>query len=154
MKRFTTIICCLAFMVSGIFMAVKSTGEHFNNSAAYAAVPTYYSGTLPLDLRLNAEKRLSKDTVTIHDSVYVKCNHKERVKVLKPKHVTDTLYLPMPIPGPMATVSVCNKSSGDREEYTPVQLRIGSKPRNVILTVDGQIVYKTENDIHSTEDRQ
>jgi hypothetical protein len=142
-------------MVSGIMMAIKGTDKHFGNNTATAAVPTYYSGfKLPLDLQLDLEKRQSKDTVYVHDSIPIKCNHKERVKVLKPKHVTDTLYVPMLMPEPMASMPVINKISGDREEYTPAKLWIGSKPHSVTLSVDGQIVYKTENDIHSTEDRQ
>lgn len=155
MKRFTTIICCLAFMVSGIALAVKSTGERFGRNTVMAATaPLFYRGPLPLDLQLDLEKRQSNDTVVVHDSIYVKCNHKERVKVLKPKHVTDTLYLPMFMPEPMASISVSNQFQGNREEKIPDELWIGSKPHNVTLTVDGQVVYKSENDIHSTEDRQ
>lgn len=140
-------------------MAMRGTSEHASYNTAMAAIPTFYSsGKLPLDLQLDLEKRLEKGKECIHDTIrdtiQAKCNHSKRVKVLKPKHVTDTLYMPMPFPGPMASMPVYNKSSGDREEYTPGELRIGPKPRSVTLTVDGQVVYKSENDIHSTEDRQ
>lgn len=135
-------------------MALKSTNQKLGYNTAMAAVYPTYNGTLPLDLQLDLDKRTKKDTVTVHDSIYVKCNHKERVKVLKPERVTDTLYLPMPMPGPMESMPVYNKLQGDREEYTPGELWIGSKPHSVTLTVDGQVVYKSENDIHSTEDRQ
>lgn len=155
MKRFTTIICCLAFMVSGVMLAIKSTGERFGSNTVMAAtIPLNYNGPLPLDLQLDLDKRLEKDTVIVHDSIYVKCNHKERVKVLKPDRVTDTLYLPMPMPAPMVSMPVNNQFQGNREEKIPDELCIGSKPHSVTLTVDGQVVYKSENDIHSTGDRQ
>ena len=144
-------------MLSGAFLALHKF-ETLRYQAALASPAIQYPliGKLPLDLQLDLEKRQPKDTVYLPgDTVF-----KEK-QVIKPKYVkvpqqkrtTDTLYLSMPIPGPVDGVSVSKSIAGDREEHTPVNL-FGPKSNSIILTVDGQVVYSTENDIHSTEDRQ
>lgn len=110
-------------------------------------------GKLPLDLQLDLGKRLKVDTVIHHDTITKTVTNIKYVKVPQRKHTTDTLFQPMPIPVPQQSVLVNNNIAGDREEHTPVEL-IGPKSSNITLTVDGRVVYSTENDIHSTEDRQ
>jgi len=156
MKRLTTIVCCLAFMICGISLGL-SRFKITNSQTAMASPPGYYTpGKLPLDLQLDLEKRHKTDTVYLPgDTVTVTktVTNTKYVKVPQRKRTTDTLYKVMPIPGPIPALSVNNSIAGDREEYTPVGLQ-SSKRRSISLTVDGRVVYSTENDIHSTEDRQ
>lgn len=139
-------------MLGGAFLALKNADDSTSLQTVSASPPVFkYTGKLPLDLQLDLEKRQVNDTVVVHDTVTI--NKPKLVKVLKPKLVTDTLYKPMLMPGHIGGTSVITPSSVGREEK-PKVLLIGSKPSSVTLTVDGRVVYKTGNDIHSTEDRQ
>lgn len=94
-------------------------------------------------------ERVKTDTVVLRDTVF---KYKPKyVYVQKRKSTTDTLYYPMPIPGKLDNVTVKNKISGDREEQSQVEL-FSSKRSSISLTVDGQVVYSTENDNHSAEE--
>ena len=147
-------------MVSGVYLALNQGHSLFpnNQTLAAATVPqiAYQRPQLPFGLGLNAEgntqstvtdtvREIIRDTVTIVKPKYV--------KVLKHKHTTDTIREYISIPGEMPSVFVNNQISGVREEQTQVDSQ-SSKRSEVTLTVDGQVVYSTENDIHSTEDRQ
>jgi hypothetical protein len=57
----------------------------------------------------------------------------------------------MPIPGKLDGIAVKNKISGDREEQSHGELQ-NSKRSSISLTVDGQVVYSSENDNHSAEE--
>ena len=155
MKRMTTILCCFMFMCSGAFLALDKF-EVPGYKTALASPATQYPllGKLPLDLQLDLEKRQKPDTVYMRDTV-LKDTTVTKIKYVKvpqrKRTTTDTVVMPMP--GPIHSVLVNNSSAGDREEYTPVVLP-SSKRRSVSLTVDGRVVYSTENDIHSTEDLQ
>lgn len=144
------------FMLSGAFIALREFDVNKHLTAAASPTIQYpMYGKLPLDLQLDLEKRQKTDTIIKHDTVIepkivVKPKY---VKVPQRKHTTDTLIEVMPMPGPINSVLVNNNIAGDREEHTPVVLQ-SPKQRSVSLTVDGQVVYSTENDIHSTEDRQ
>lgn len=152
MKRLTTILCSFFFMVSGAFLALSPKDiSPPGNQIAQAAVIPVIQGKLPLDLRLNSEERPKIDSVVVHDTVTVTNTVYKRVPKLK--CITDTLHVPMPIPRPLPSVFVKNKSSGDREEYTQVPLQ-SSKRSNIRLIVDDEVVYETENDIHSAEEGQ
>lgn len=142
------------FMLGGAFLALKDFKMPGHQTALASPTIQYpLLGKLPLDLQLDLEKRQKTDTVHITDTVTKTVTNTKYVKVPQRKHTTDTLYQPMLIPEPPHSVLVNNSIAGDREEYTPVEL-IGSKSSSVTLTVDGHVVYSTENDIHSTEDRQ
>ena len=139
-------------MIGGAFLAL--TSENFSppgHQTAFATPLPHYNGVLPLDLQLDAEKRLIHDTITIRDTVTVTNTIRKKVRI--PSIVTDTFVLPMHMPVIKSTISVKNQTSGEREEQPPVLL-LGTKSSNITLTVDGQVVYKTKDDIHSTEDRQ
>lgn len=158
MKRMTTILCCFMFMCAGAFLALdKFEVPGYKTALASPAIQYPLLGKLPLDLQLDLEKRHKADTVFMRDTVYKDTGSvvstTKYVKVPQRKHTTDTLIEVMPIPGPIHSVLVNNSSAGDREEYTPVVLP-SPKRRSVSLTVDGRVVYSTENDIHSTEDLQ
>lgn len=145
------------FMIAGIGLAL-SKFDYSMKQTAMASPPIQYSvlGKLPLDLQLDLEKRQKRDRDTVYlpaDTVTKTITKTKYVKVPQRKRTTDTVYMPMPIPGPQQPVLVNNNIAGDREEHTPVVLQ-SPKQRSVSLTVDGRIVYSTENDIHSTEDRQ
>lgn len=91
------------------------------------------------------------DTVVKTDTVF---KYKPKyVYVQRRKSTTDTLYCPMPIPGKLDGIAVNNKISGDREEKSQVGSQ-SSKRSDIKLTVDGQVVYSTENDNHSAKEGQ
>ena len=143
-------------MCAGAFLALdKFEVPGYKTASASPTIQYPMLGKLPLDLQLDLEKRQKIDTIIKHDTVVKEkiVINKKYVKVPQQKRTTDTLFLPMPIPGPQQGISVNNNSAGDREEHTPVGLQ-SPKQRSISLTVDGRVVYSTENDIHSTEDRQ
>lgn len=153
MKRFFTAICCMSLATAGYF--ITSGHDTFSdvslkeNSLHAATIPNWnYSGQMPLDLLLDQAKRLGTDTVyvEVHDTVIV--NNTKYVRVPMPEHTTDTLYIPMTDLPEIEVVPVKNKKSEDREEYTSGETRDGPKPI-VVLTIDGKMVYSSENDIHS-----
>ena len=150
MRYITTILCALAFCLSGAFLAL---GEKEDSSVAFhhqtisaATVPSYSLPGLPLDLQLDLEKKYkTTDTVYVEqsiDTVFV-----EKIKWTKPKQKrAHTLAyaaakrqgqsIPAPEPDPPVKNQVC----GDREENTPDT--IGPPKASIILTVDGKEVYK------------
>lgn len=148
MKRFTTILCSVCFMMCGAFLALSQQDLQPPGANTAQAAPTVLPvlNKLPLEVQLSSDKRQT-DTVMIHDTVQVTNTVYKRVPKLK--CITDTLVLPMLMPGPPVPLPV-SYLSGDREEYTPVLMQ-SPKQSIIRLTVDGKVVYETENDIHSTE---
>lgn len=143
MKRLATILCSLAFMVSGIVLAMTENKNPPGGSykALYAS-PT----DLPVDVQLDLLRSRVKDTIVIHDTVQV--NNIKYVRVSAPESTTDTLYLPMPIPGHTEGTSVNNQMQTGREEE-PVDSVGTSKEPIIYLSVDGQVVYESGNVNHS-----
>jgi len=148
MRYITTILCTLAFLVAGISLAIQDKNDSpvFKHQTISAAtVPTVYSlPGLPLDLQLDLKKKYEKtDTVFIpSDTVFV-----EKIVRVKPKytaeHTTARAALKrqgLDIPASEPDSIVKNKVCGDREEYTPDT--IGPPKVSIILTVDGEEVYK------------
>ena len=149
MRYMTTILCTLAFLVAGISLAVQDNNNSpvFNHQTISAAtVPMYSLPELPLDLRLDMEKKYkTTDTVYVtqpSDTVFV-----EKVKWVKLKHnaehTTARAALKrqgLDIPASEPDSIVKNKVCGDREEYAPDT--IGPPKVSIILTVDGEEVYK------------
>ena len=147
MRYMTTILCTLAFLVAGISLAVQDNNDSpvFKHQTISAAtVPTYSLPELPLDLRLDMEKKYkTTDTVYIpSDTIFV-----EKVKWVKSKHKAEHTTARaalkrqgLDIPASEPDVLVKNKVCGDREEYTPDT--IGPPKASIILTVDGEEVYK------------
>ena len=100
MKRFTTIICCLAFMIAGVAMAIQkndpSNSRYYGYKTMSAANlpqvrPELLNGMqLPLDLQLDQAKRNSApDTVYITKTDTV------------PKQVTKVKWKKVPVPYPV-----------------------------------------------------
>lgn len=149
MRYITTILCALAFAIAGISLALQDNNksEIFKHQTISAAtVPNYSLPELPLDLRLDMEKKYkTTDTVFVKqpsDTVFV-----EKVKWVKPKHTAkhtepraalkrQGLDIPASEPDDIVKSKVC----GDREEHTPDT--IGPPKASIILTVDGEEVYK------------
>lgn len=152
MKKLLTAICCVSLAVTGYFIT-KGGGGTFDvpmpHGTLHAATIPFkeYSGQLPLDILLDQAKKIKQDTIVIHDTVIV--TNTKYVRIPVPGHTTDTIYVPLSdLPELECVASVKNRSPGDREEYTPDE-EVRPSPSIVILTVDGQIVYSSENDIHS-----
>lgn len=148
MKRLTTILCSFFFMVSGAFLAMSQLDVSMpGNQIAQAAAPLpMVIGKLPLELGLKSEERTVADSIK-HDTVLVTKTVYKRVQKLK--CITDTLVLPMPMPGPMTPMPVCI-TSGDREERTLVSTQ-SPKQSAIRLIVDDRVVYETGNDNSSAE---
>lgn len=89
-----------------------------------------------------------KDTVVVKDTVYR--DKPKYVYVQKRKRTTDTVYVPMPMPGKLESMSVKNISGGREEK--PLVGSQRTKRSDIKLTVDGKLVYSTENDNHSAEE--
>ena len=149
MRYITTILCTLAFLVAGISLAMQDN----NNSPVFrhqtisaATVPSYSLPELPLDLQLDLKNKYKEtDTVYVtqpNDTVFV-----EKIRWVKSKHKAEHITaraalkrqgLDIPASEPDSVVQ--NKVCGDREEYTPDT--IGPPKASIILTVDGEEVYK------------
>ena len=63
------------------------------NEVHAATIPSWnYNGPMPLDLELDAAKRLNPDTITIHDTVYV--NNTKYIRVPVPQSITLLFSMP------------------------------------------------------------
>lgn len=168
MKRITTIICCVAMMILGVATAFMNFSPSSNNTLQAAVVepsPLVWSNngtnnTLPLDLRLDSEKRLSntclpKDSVTIRDSVvYIyKTKWKTRYKSVADRTAAREAgeHL-VPVTPDSLPESPAITSTMGREEQ-PIEVVDVSKTPSIQLSVDGHIVYSS-NDNHSAEEGQ
>lgn len=161
MKYVTTIICCLAFAVAGIGLAISgnNTEVSFNKhqTLSAATLPPYQVAKLPLDLQLALKKEVQTGPTiirdTIHDTTYVDrpqvlVINKKSSKVSSPKKVTDYSWM-MLTPEQLSKDTVYNKGTPNREEKIG-ECDVGSPKEPAIqLTVDGEIVY-SKNVIHST----
>ena len=150
MKQFTTIICSILFAVAGIGLGIynpltdKATDSY--KSASAAPVLNWASnkyGRLPLDLQLSLEKDTTCETCNKIDTVYKdSIVYRDRIK-----------YVPMPkkaraaekrlgdsIPVILPDPPVVNDFGAGREE-NPADT-IGPPKASIILTVDGEEVYK------------
>lgn len=150
MKRLTTILCCMMFMVSGVFIALQNFSWPGHQTVNAQPPPLQWAvhGKLPLDLQLDLDKRLStnespniRDSVVLRDSVVTKIHWKTRYKVVPSTKDTTPLTAN---PDCMAE----KDSALVREEQTKDTVGITKVP-SIQLSVDGQIVYSSENDNHS-----
>lgn len=95
MKRFTTIICSVLFMLAGYFVASREPSHSNMIYAADYSPPPVKIGVndLPLDLQLDLTRTDTvRDTVTIihHDTVQV-VKYKTKYRTHKPSVEPDTL---------------------------------------------------------------
>lgn len=98
MKRFTTILCSIAFMIAGFMISFMKPPEPQNQLHAATLPPlTISRGALPLDLRLDLNKhdsvQIRRDTIILHDTVRVV---KYKIKYRTPKKQVEPDSLPAP----------------------------------------------------------
>ena len=161
MKQVTTILCCLAFAIAGICLAISEnndvTWKHQTINAA--TLPASQVSMLPLDVQLDLGKEVQtnptiiRDTDTVYiDRPQILVINKKSSKVSTPKKVTDVAWM-MLKPGCMSKDTVSNKDTPVREEKAG-ECDVGSSKETAIqLTVDGKIVY-SKNVNHSTGESQ
>ena len=163
MKQITTIICCALLMVDGISLAVynKDTVSHQTVMAAQPFQWNVQPGNLPLDVKLDFDKRLSheapkvKDSINIIDSVRIveKVRWKTRYKNVADRTAARDVgeHLMPANPDSMSSVPTLISTLGREEQ--PSEVVDTSKVSSIQLTVNGKIVY-SKNDNHSTEGGQ
>ncbi len=165
MKRLTTVILAVAFMIAGVAAAFMDFSPPGNKTMMAATIPQPVlqwntNGKLPLDLQLDLDKRLSHesctvDTIRMTDTVYVdKIKWKTRYK-LRTNRTEERNMGTHPAavtPDSMPPVPVITRTL-DREEQ-PSDSADYSKWPAIQLTVDGKIVYQSEDEIHSTGESQ
>ena len=167
MKRLTTIILAVCFMIAGVSAAFMDFNPPSNKTMMAATLPQQQplvwdnNGDLPLDLQLDLDKRLSreapiKDSINIVDSIRFidKVRWKTRYKTVHDRttarEVGEHLAAVTPDSLPHGPTIY---STLDREEQ-PNDLERSSNDRSIQLTVDGVVVYQSEDVIHSTEESQ
>jgi hypothetical protein len=154
MKQVTTIICAILFAVAGIGLGLNAyynPSQSSNNSykSANAAPVLNWApskqGRLPLDLQLSLEKDTTcqecLDKSVIHDTVFVDSIVYKTKYVRVPKLARATeKRLGDSIPAILPDPPVVNNFGAGREE-NPADT-IGPPKASIILTVDGEEVYK------------
>ena len=97
MKRLTTMFCAVCFLVMGFVLSNNKTSMSPAVATMNAAEPNnniLQSLRIPTDLALSQGTKIAQDTVTIHDTVYVK----RAVRMVKVPYVIkskDTLFVPV-----------------------------------------------------------
>ena len=156
MKKLLTTICCIAMAVTGYFITEdgRRIGSSLYKNELHAATIPFknYSGPMPLDMVLDQAKIINQDTIVIHDTVTV--TNTKYVRIPVPGRATDTIYVPLTdLPEVEIVASVKKENPEVREEHTYDE-EARTSPSIVILTVDGRIVYSSENVIHSGSNPQ
>ena len=150
-------------MVAGISLAVYNKGT-VSHQTVMAAQPLQWNvqpGTLPLDVKLDFDKRLShetpkiKDSINIIDSVRIveKVRWKTRYKNVADRTAAREVGEHLTAVNPDSLSSVPTIISTVGREEQPTESVVVSKTPSIQLTVDGEIVYST-NDNNSTEEGQ
>ena len=160
MKRFTTILCCIALMIAGAGLAISNLKSLPQNTIAaatpyYRPTPVIVGRTLPPAYRCelgekDSESRAtSKDSVNIRDSVrwVTKTRWKTRYHdVARITHHDTGNEMAAVTPDSLSAKPV-NNNTLDREEHSKDSV-VTSKGTSIQLTVDGEVVY-SKNDNHS-----
>lgn len=141
-------ICCISLAVLGVCMAIsKDTPKVPQNTISAATM-----APLPFDLQLSQMRNrglFNQDTVYIDnsrvDTVIVtktKVKYKERLVPVVPDSLPKQVLSEevMDTAPPLMQDSISNY--GNREEK--------AQDRSIILTVDGEVVYRSEHENHST----
>lgn len=141
MRKLTTAICslCLAYIGYLItdYTSTHSVDLSTQNTLHAATIPSWnYNGQLPLDLQLDAAKRIKPDTIVIHDTVTV--NNVKYIRVPVPQCTTDTIYVPMASLPEIEVLPVKNRSPGDECETE------SDEAQSVVLIIAGKEVYSSK----------
>lgn len=164
MKRLTTIILAVAFMIAGVSAAFMDYNPPSNKTMMAATIPEPLqwntNGLMPLDLQLDLDKRLSHETPTVEperivDTVYVdKIKWKTRYKTVAARTIAREVGEHMPAVTPDSMPHVPTIISTLEREEQPNDFEESPNGPSIQLTVDGVIVYQSEDVIHSTEESQ
>ena len=147
--------------ISAAFMDYSPPSNKTLMAATMPAPLQWNANSLvPLDLQLDLDKRLSRETPTVEtvrvvDTVYVdKIKWKTRYKTVSARTAARevgehmTAVTPDSLPHGPTIISTL-----DREEQ-PKDIVDQPNWPSIQLTVDGVIVYQSEDEIHSTEESQ
>ena len=163
MKRFTTILCCIALMIAGAGLAISNLKSLPQNTIAaatpyYRPTPAIVGNVLPPAFQCelgekdsHARATSAKDSINIIDSVrWVtktkwKTRYRDVDRITTHDTGTDTTAT---TPDSLLLSPECTDMLG-REEY-PKDAVESSKGSSIQLTVDGEVVY-SKNDNHSAE---
>lgn len=164
MKRLTTIILAVAFMIAGVSAAFMDYNPPSNKTMMAATIPEPLqwntNGLMPLDLQLDLDKRLSHETPAVEperivDTVYVdKIKWKTRYKTVAARTIAREVGEHMPAVTPDSMPHVPTIISTLEREEQPNDFEESPNGPSIQLTVDGVIVYQSEDVIHSTEESQ
>lgn len=162
MKRFTTIVCCICLMVAGVSLVIYDNNDRAYNTITAQPVLQWAPNVtgMPLDLRLNSQASTNhespiRDSINIIDSVRVVEKVKWKVRY---KNVADRTAAreagthPAAITPDSLPENLAINSTLGREEK-PNEIVDATKAPSIQLTVDGKLVYST-NDNHSTGESQ
>lgn len=140
MKKLFTSMLCIVMAFTGyniIQYGDLDISASQQNTIQAATIPSWdYNGPLPLDLQLNAAKRLKPDTITIHDTVYV--NNTKYIRVPVPQSTTDTIYVPLADLPEIEVLPVKNRSPGNDS------IDERDESHSVVLIIDGNQVYSSK----------
>jgi len=164
MKRLTTALCCICLMIAGVGLAFYDGDTHkYNEIMASEANQLMWNvpkgKVLPLDLQLDLEKRQlgesPKDSINIIDSIrwVEKIRWKTRYKSVADRTTAREVgqHLAAVTPDSLSE-NPATTCTLDREEQ-PNEIVGTSKVPSIQLTVDGNVVYSTDEN-HSTEGGQ
>lgn len=153
-------------MIAGAGLAMVKFNDMPQNTIAAANVPDYrpvpviVGDSLPLDIQLDLDKRASKsratpkDSINIIDSVRYITKVKWKTRYRRGAHITHDgtgNKLAAVTPDSLSKMPA-NNDMLVREEKTKDGV-VASKATSIQLTVDGKVVYST-NDIHSGVESQ
>ena len=147
MKYITSILCCLAFAVCGVSLALSENKDlgFKHPSVSAATVPQYYAlPKLPLDVQLDLDKKYKHDpdTVYLPGETVIKYKTKYKTKYLSAPDTESMVARPdsLSTPVEMDIGAIKNQAGVVREEQTTDN--IGPPKESIILVVDGEEVYK------------
>lgn len=153
-------------MIAGAGLAMVKFNDMPQNTIAAATMPDYrpvpviVGDSLPLDIQLDLDKRASKsratpkDSINIIDSIRYITKVKWKTRYRRSAHITHDgtgNELASVIPDSLSKKPV-NNDMLVREEKTKDGV-VAPKAASIQLTVDGKVVYST-NDIHSGVESQ
>lgn len=152
MKKFSAFLCSFFMALAGIGFAIGTSEP--SNSVSYKtlnAAPVLHwapNATLPLDLKLDLEKKYTngndtKELEVIHDTIYKdKIVYKYRTrKVSSTIPRAEAKRLGDSIPAIIPDTPVADVDVGREEHPTDT---IGPPKESIILTVGGEVVYKRQ----------
>lgn len=147
MKYITSILCCLAFAVCGVSLALSENKDlgFKHPSVSAATVPQYYAlPKLPLDVQLDLDKKYKERDTVYLDTLKLpgKVVYKYKTKYLSAPDTESMVARPdsLSTPVEMDIGAIKNQAGVVREEQTTDN--IGPPKESIILVVDGEEVYK------------